>query len=77
MPERFVEQGEEARESQNKAFLWVIVFLFLFTCSIVLIFAIIHKVDPELLQKQDSYSSSEEYKEYDKYDPAQNHSVHI
>ena len=46
-PERFVEHGEEARETQSRAFLWTIVFLFLFTCSIVLIFVIIQKVNPD------------------------------
>ena len=57
-PERFVEQGEEAQNSQSKAFLWSILFLFLFTCSIVGIFAIIQKVNPELLHRHDSTKSS-------------------
>ena len=58
MPDRFVEQGEEAQNSQSRAFLWSIVFLFLFTCSVVLIFAIIQKVNPELLHRHDSTFSS-------------------
>merc|ERR1739838_1171208 len=55
MPERAVEHGEEARETQSKAALWSIVFLFFFTCSIVVIFAIIQKVYPDsiLLQHKD------------------------
>merc|ERR1711997_1142731 len=48
MPDRVVENGEEHNiRSQPKAFLWSIVFLFFFTCSIVLIFAIIQKVNPD------------------------------
>merc|ERR1712051_1119171 len=52
MPERVVEHGEEARERQSKAALWSIVFLFFFTCSIVLIFAIIQKVCPDSILLQ-------------------------